>query len=159
MSNTVYKWKGFVSFGVAAQVAGEELERIRRKYDGRLVQEDIVREAEKVRSPLHKAFEWNNEKAAHLYRLNQAGDLIRNIVVVNVGKGGDKQTIRAFVNVGVDDDRHYTSIAHAMSDDELRRQVIGEAWDELKAWKEKYKELVEFSKLFSVIEETERKAA
>jgi hypothetical protein len=159
MSESVYKWKGFVSFGVPAQVAGEELERIRVKYNGRLISANIINEAKETSSPLHKIFEWDNAKAAHMWRLNQAGDIIRNIVVVNVGEDGEKKTIRAFVNVTQDEDRHYTSISHAMSDDVLRKQVIAQAWDELTSWKERYKELVEFSKVFAVIDATVQKKA
>jgi len=159
MSQSVYKWKGFVNFGVPAQTAGEELERIRVKYNGRLISANVVTEAKDPQSPLHKVFEWDNAKAAHLWRLNQAGDVIRNIVVVNVGPDGEKKTIRAFVNVTQDEDRHYTSITHAMSDKALRKQVIAQAWDELTSWKERYKELVEFSKVFAAIDETTQKKA
>lgn len=159
VSNSVYKWKGFVNFGCTAQVAGEELERIRVKYNGRLISANVLAEAKDQKSPLHKAFEWDNAKAAHLWRLNQAGDLIRNIVVVNKDPDGQEKTIRAFVNVTQDEDRHYTSISHAMSDDALRKQVLSQAWDELTSWKERYKELVEFSKIFAAIESTDAKKA
>lgn len=149
----VYKWKGFVPHKISAQIAGDELERIRQKYNGRLLSAHIVTEAKDKESPLHPEFEWNDKKAAHFYRLDQAGSIIRNIVVVNVAANGEQQTVRAFVNVEQDDQRHYTSISMAMGDDELRKQIIEQAWKELVSWRERYKELVEFAKLFAVIEE------
>lgn len=150
----VYKWKPLTSIAVDAQKAGEELERIRVSRNGRLVQEDVVAEARDKASPLHPAFEWSDRKAAHAYRLEQAGYIIRSItVIVTEPDQQEREPIRAFVNVQRDDDRSFTSIAHAMSDDELRAQVIARAWKELHDWRKRHAELVEFARLFTVIDE------
>lgn len=156
---TKYFWKPKVVIPVPAQVAGEELERIRTVHNGRLTQADVVNEARDKANPLHKAFEWSDKKAAHEYRLTQAAYVIRSITVVEE-LGGDKQTapVRAFVNVQRDEDRSYTSVAHAMSDTELRAQVVARAWKELEDWKARHAELVEFARLFSVIEDMRQAA-
>lgn len=153
MSTMVYKWKGFAPPKISAQTAGEELERIRQKFNGRLLNAHVVTESKEKYAPLHSAFEWDDKKAAHFFRLDQAGHIIRNVVVVNVAPSGEKSVVRAFVNVEQDEQRHYTNIATAMNDEELRKQVIEQAWRELVAWRERYKELVEFAKLFAAIEE------
>lgn len=154
-----YLWKPKVQVPVEAQVAGEELERIRVAHNGRLTQQDVVAEARDKANPLHKAFEWNDKRAATEYRLSQAGYIIRSITVATELEG-DKETapVRAFVNVLRDDDRSYTSVAHAMSDTELRAQVIARAWKELEDWKARHAELVEFARLFSVIEDMRQAA-
>lgn len=152
MTQTVYKWRAHAGVPIPAQVAGEELERIRTVNNGRLAQETVVEEARDKKSPLHPAFEWNDKRAAHQYRLSQAGYVIRMLSVSYVE--GEKKTapIRAFVNVSRDEDRSYTSIAHAMSDDELREQVLARALKELNDWRERYSELEEFAGLFATIE-------
>ncbi len=152
MTQTVYKWRAHAGVPIPAQVAGEELERIRTVNNGRLAQETVVEEARDKKSPLHPAFEWNDRKAAHQYRLSQAGYVIRMLSVSYVE--GEQKTgpIRAFVNVSRDEDRSYTSIAHAMSDDELREQVLARALKELNDWRERYAELEEFAGLFATIE-------
>lgn len=152
MGAMVYSWRPGVSPAVPAQVAGEEMERIRVHNNGRLTQEDIVEAAKPKTAPLHPAFEWNDKKAAEQWRLEQASYMIRHIAVA-VSGSADRAPIRAFVNVTRDEDRSYTSIAHAMSDGELRHQVIAAAWKELEDWRKRHTELVEFARLFTVIEE------
>jgi hypothetical protein len=123
-----YFWKPKVVVPVPAQVAGEELERIRVAHNGRLTQADVVTEARDKANPLHRAFEWNDKKAANEYRLTQAAYIIRSITVTQETDDEDAMPVRAFVNVQRDDDRSYTSVAHAMSDADLRAQVIAQAW-------------------------------
>jgi hypothetical protein len=150
----VYKWKPYASVpGLTAQAAGEELERIRKSRNGNMIAADVLKEARESNSPLHCAFEWDDKKAAHLHRLNQAGDLIRAVVVINSEKP-DASPVRAFVNVGENEERGYTHVAAAMSDAVMRAQVISRAWKELEEWKARYADIVEFSKLFDVINDT-----
>lgn len=151
---TVYKWRAHAGVSIPAQVAGEELERIRVSNNGRLAQEDVVAAAKRKTSPLHSAFEWDDKAAAHQHRLSQAGYLIRKLDVVTVANDDEQsKPIRAFVNVTRDDDRSFTSIAHAMSDDELREQVIARARKELEDWQSRYDDLIEFSSVFAAIEQ------
>jgi hypothetical protein len=159
----VYKWKAYASVpGLSAQDAGEELERIRRSRNGNMIAADVLKEARKATSPLHGVFEWDDKKAAHHYRLGQASELIRAVVVIDDSKP-DSQPVRAFVNVGVDEDRGYTSVVAAMGDSVMRAQVIARAWKELEDWRKRYEGLVEFSQVFEVVDETKdsvaRKAA
>lgn len=159
----VYKWKPYASLpGISAQVAGEELERIRRSRNGNMIAADVLKEARKASSPLHSAFEWDDKKAAHHYRLSQAGELIRAVVVIDDSKP-ESAPVRAFVNVGENEERGYTSVVAAMSDTVMRAQVIARAWKELEDWRKRYEELLEFSQVFAVVDQTKdsvsRKAA
>ena len=58
--------------------------------------------------------------------------------------------VRAFVNV----EHGYTPIDVAMSDEAMRTKVIGQAWEDLQAWRKKYKDLQEFARVFDAINET-----
>lgn len=153
IGDMVYKWRPHSNFKIKAEIAGAELERIRNANDGKLIQAHVIDAARSNNSPLHSCFEWDNTKAAHQWRLEQAGQLIRSLVVIVEQENEEKSPpLRAFVNVTKDEERAYTSLAHAMSDDELRQQLINQAWTELRAWKQRYGELKEFAKLVTVID-------
>ncbi len=148
-----YSWKPGATLKLDPQAAGEELERIRVHNNGRLESHSVVEEARPETSPLHKAFEWDDTKAADAWRVEQAGYLIRHIAV-SIQKGdGEAVPIRAFVSVVRDEDRSYTSIEHALSDQELRIQVVAQAWAELEAWRKRHAELIEFAKVFATIDQ------
>lgn len=149
----IYQWKDGSHVAIDAQAAGEEMERIRVRQNGRLDQESVLTAARKPKSPLHPHFEWDDSKAAEKYRLDQAGHLIRCITVTVEKPAGGEVPVRAFVNVKREEDRSYTSIQHALSDEELRAQVVAQAWSELEAWRKRYAELQEFAALFATIEQ------
>lgn len=75
-----------LDFGVDAQTAGTELERIRVSYGCNsftaLTPKAVVEEARPEDAPLHPAFEWDNDTAAEKYREHQATNLIRRVRVV-----------------------------------------------------------------------------
>jgi hypothetical protein len=150
----VYKWKDASRMGaVSAQVAGDELEKIRTFHNGRLNPAKVVDVARPKDAPLHPCFEWSDRKAAEMFRIEQAKHIIRSIdVVINEPEEATRET-RAFVSVVRDDDRSYTSIGHAMSDEELRAQVLADAMAALVAWRKRYAELDELADIFAVIDE------
>lgn len=150
---TAYAFKANVLCPVPAQTVGEELDRIHVAHNGRLTQEDVVDAAKDFKNPLHPVFEWDDAKAAYMHRLEQASYLIRSVVVVREDQE-DAVPVRAFVNVQRDTDQSYTTMAHAMSDDELRAQVLGRALRELESWRDRYSELVELAKLFAQVDKT-----
>src|SRR5476651_2627558 len=109
MSEMVYKWRlGPKQFPIEAQAAGEELERLRAARNGNLIAAHVVEAAKRKTSVLHGVFEWDDKKAAHMHRLDQASGLIRHMVVVSIGAKGEPVTTRAFVNVDHGDARGYT---------------------------------------------------
>lgn len=64
------------------QAAIDELSRIAKEGGGRLTAAEVVQHARDPASPLHHLFEWDDEKAAHEHRLDQARALIRSCQVV-----------------------------------------------------------------------------
>jgi hypothetical protein len=148
----IYRWKPNTMHRVDAQVAGEELERIRTKHNGRLEPGMVVSASRAPAAPLHSAFEWNDAVAAEAWREDQASGMIRHITVDMEKPSGDTAPIRAFVSVKRDEDRSYTSVQHALSDGDLRKQVVAAAFSELVAWYKRHAELVEFAEIFALIE-------
>lgn len=148
----VYQWRAEARVKVHPQLAGEELERLRVWNNGRLEPANVVEASRDPGSPLHGEFEWNDASAAGKYRIEQAKYLIRMIAVVTERRDGIAAPTRAFVSVQRDEDRSYTSIGHALSDEELRLQVVRQAFSELEAFHKRYAELVEFAEIFSLID-------
>lgn len=99
--------KGTRVKGVTAQVVGEEIEAIRQQ-DGIVLTEKVVAVAKDKSSPLHSAFEWNNSKAGHQYRLIQARQMINAVEVVY-----EESTEPAFVHVQIDKQNYYQSASVA----------------------------------------------
>jgi hypothetical protein len=60
------------------------IDRIKQLEDreGRITPDVVLKDAEKSSSPLHDYFEWNDTKAAHAYRVDQARMLIRSVEVI-----------------------------------------------------------------------------
>jgi hypothetical protein len=104
---------------------------------------------------LRKCFEWDDRIAGEKYREHQASDMIRALVVVNPLENEDSEAspVRAFVNVSnQDDERGFVAIQVAMTNEDFRGQVLRNALAELKAFQDKYRELVELTKVFSAID-------
>lgn len=81
-NDLIYQWKLPGIMPVDAQTAGNELQRIYER-DGVIEPETVVLESESPSAPLHSCFEWDDEKAAHKYRITQAQGIIRAIVAVD----------------------------------------------------------------------------
>lgn len=60
-------------------VVRAQLEKLAR--GGRLTPEQVVADAKRKASPLHEMFEWDDAKAAHSFRIEQARSLIASVEV------------------------------------------------------------------------------
>lgn len=155
MSTTEYRWKPNVpSFWTKLdpQAIGEEIERLEQDHQHQLTPDGIVDAARNRKSPLHKAFEWNDEKAAHHWRCDQARKLVATLDIVLIRPDKTEVPTRAFVSVEIGSGRGYSSTVHALNDPALRQQVVQRAWIELDAWRQRHAELSEFGRLFSAID-------
>lgn len=140
-----YQWKVPGIMPVDAQTAGNELQRIYER-DGVIEPETVVAESQTPSAPLHSCFEWDDEKAAHKYRITQAQNIIRAIVVVDEAK---QPETRAFVNV----QREYHPVSVVVRNPEKREILLQNALNELRCFERKYNTLQELSNVFAAIEE------
>ena len=152
----IYRWKPQASIPVDAQAAGERLERLRIHNNGILTPRAVVDDARPPESVLHPAFEWNDAIAAERFREDQARYVLRSITVTVPSEPERAKPTRAFVNVVQEEHQSYTSVVAALSDAELRRQLIAQAWKDLQAWREKYQDLSELAAVFAVIDEEKK---
>ena len=140
-----YHWKVPGIMPVDAQTAGNELQLIYER-DGVIEPETVVAESKPPSAPLHSCFEWDDEKAAHKYRIAQAQSIIRAIVVVDEAK---QPETRAFVNV----QREYHPVSVVVRNPEKREILLQNALNELRWFERKYNTLQELSNVFAAIKE------
>lgn len=126
------------------QKIGEALDAIRRRNDGRLQPPDVVEAAKAKNSPLYRHFQWDVHKAAHAHWVDQARDIIRSIVVVEV----DRPPAPAFISVNhPKEGRSYRSAEDVVMSRELSTLVLRQAERDLEAFEKRYAELAEICQI------------
>lgn len=139
-----YIWTAGAHIKAKAQAIGAELELLQASHGGRLTARIVVEAARAADAPLHPIFEWDDLRAAELYREDQARHVLACIRVVQERdvNGAATKTIRAFVNlvetVGDDEQRGYIPIARVLSDHDLLTQAVRQAASELRAFEDRY---------------------
>lgn len=148
-----YAWKEGARGAVPAQLAGDEIARIRDGQGGYVTPSAVVLAARPQGAPLHPAFEWDDRRAAVAHRLDQARYLIRSIVII---EHVDQQPVRAFVSVTIRGEDNpgtlvaYTSFDNAMSDPDMQEQLMAQARADMRAFERKYDQLVDLTRTIQV---------
>lgn len=150
-----YKWR--FSHGVPADVVGDVISGIESR-DGVVTKRSFLEESRPEDAPTHNCFEWNDSEAAEKWRLWQAGQIIRDLVVTVVSDDEEQVSTPMFVNVEESrrNEAVFISTETAMLDDEQRKKVLANALKELKIFKDKYSKLKELQGIFQAIEEIEK---
>lgn len=128
---------------------------------GGITPEIVLDYARPEESPLHKFFQWDDNKAAEEYRLVQAAHLIRRIKVEYITEETKTVTVRAFHCVVPDADHDeqpsgrgvYVPVEAAMSD--YRSQLLDQCKRDIEAFKRKYAALKEVSKVIEAMDQIE----
>lgn len=121
----VYEWRNGARLKLDAQVAGEELDRIRER-DGKLETAIIVDEARPADAPLHPAFEWNNKTAGEQWRLHQARYLVRALAVRAEEVDGDSAPVFVHVRAVGEESGYYQSVVVAAKNPDERARALAE---------------------------------
>src|SRR5262245_33179475 len=107
---------------------------------GLLTPEAIVQAAENEVSPLHQYFEWDEQVAAHSWRLQQARILIRRFEIYN-----EELKIRVNALTALQVDREvgggYRWTMDILKRPDLREQLLTSAYKELENLRKKYENL------------------
>lgn len=105
------------------------LEAIAKKNGGILKPEDVLAEATKPDHPLHSRFEWDDGKAAHAHRIDQARTIIRSVKVnVTVDK---RQVSTVFYVRNPDaeaDESGYVGLPRLRTNKERSAQALEQAY-------------------------------
>lgn len=136
---------------------GSRLAAIAKRNKGELRPHDVLDDARKKSSPLHKNFEWDDTKAAEQHRLFQARYLIGSVVEINIHT---QQAVRSFVNVTTVFDeegtairnRSYAPIDDAMADPAMRRKVLQNVKTQMTSILRKHQDLEELANVYEAVE-------
>ena len=154
----MFRWRPGSRFSVKAQVAGGELDRIRRENNGDLIPASVVDAARDDESPLHDLFEWEDSRAAELFRQTQARHLINSIrIIVREDEESPEESRIAFIRVRVDKRSSYRSASSVLSDTDLRKQAIDECLALLEGVKARFDHLNELAEVFEAIQNVSSK--
>jgi len=95
---------------------------------------DVVQMASDPESPLHRYFEWDDSKAAHSYRLQQARDLIASLEIT-VENAPDTK-VRLMVSVPSDRGKNgYRLFSEVLNDPDARESLLAEMISKVEYWK------------------------
>src|SRR5687767_282224 len=86
---TTYHWTPGARFKADAQKVGTALAKLSEKHDARLTARIVVDAARPKNSVLHTCFEWDDVRAAELFREEQARKVLHSIRAVNAETGDD----------------------------------------------------------------------
>lgn len=145
-------------FGVSADIVGAEMEKIEQR-DGEVTSRSLLEAGRPEDSPIHTLFEWNDGKAAELYRLKQATDVITHITVVVPEE--NQKPYRAYVNIVEEKEGEqkqtgrFINIQTAMENPETRRIVLDAALAEMRRFQAKYSKYQELAGVFEAMKKVE----
>lgn len=134
-----------------AEIIGPVLVDLAEK--GGVTARDVLDVARSKNNPLHTYFEWNNEKAADLFRLEQARNIMRSIRITYQDaeeKTHSSRIVQAVTTSAYSDKpRSYHSFKILHGDTLFAAQLLGASIDDLRSWKKKYEPYVDMWDKFS----------
>ena len=150
MVQTIIKWSINGIFKADPNKCYEEIQQIGEEVKP----EQVVDKARDETSELHKCFEWNDTDAAEKYRLIQARDVIRHLIVIR--RDNEKEDEPVQFRVMMKNERTYESgykqtIVMVRDEDEYRK-LLEQAYAELHSFKQKYSCLSELAEILELID-------
>lgn len=115
---------------VPPHVAAEALAELQAKY-GRLIPADVVAEAREATSPLHPAFEWDDNSAGEKWREHQARSLIRAVVVTAGSPAPDSPVYICVPRIG-NSPAHYQKTEIVVSNEDHLAHAVAELKSKLR---------------------------
>lgn len=106
-----------------ANIIGNRIDYLMHQNNNKIKPDTIVQDAKSVKSPIHNFFEWNNTIAAKKYRLEQAKNMIANIVIVEI-IDNKQQEVRSYPNIIINNSKYYIPMEIAIKNKEYRKQLI-----------------------------------
>lgn len=161
MSEMVYDFKTGAHFraGFDKKAGAFRLASILER-DGSLELPAIIEDGLDPGSPLHPEFVVSPDEAVAAFHERTADYLRRQFIVIQTNDAGERREFRAVVPVYTAKDadrRSYVSLITAMSDEDLREQILWAALKDLIAIRQKYRDLRELERVFTAIDATAKK--
>lgn len=117
---------------------------------GAIAPEAVIGFAKPETSPIHRFFEWDNDTAAHNYRMDQARKLVKSITIEIEG-----HDVPAYHHVKLleTNEPTYLDTMHCMESEDIWEQVLASALKEATAWMNRYKIYKEMAPIVDAIEQ------
>ena len=130
----------------------EELRYLSELHGDQFTPEIILEYAKNPDTALHDRFVWDDGEAGYRYRLQQAQQIIR-VTVIKQEKEEKTIEVRAYWNLPSDRGTSvYRPIEVVMENPDMNAELLDMAKGELRAFRNKYKNLVTLSKIFDEID-------
>jgi hypothetical protein len=158
----VYQWAPGSYLRAPAQEVGERLEQIRGEHGGALATEAVLAAASAEReSALGACFTWADDKAAHLYRLDEARRVVRSVCIMHEPEaGGPPRATLAYVHVTPPGGAPcYVSTASVADDEDLRQLALEEIDRMLRGLRQRYSHVGQLKEMFAGFDRARKKAA
>lgn len=114
---------------------------------GRGTAAELVKAASDPESPAHPHFDWNNESAAHKFRITQARGFIRALVVV---LPSSPTPVRAFWPI----ERRYKRIESIVEDVDLMSSLLARAKADMEVFVARYAQILGLAEARGLVEES-----
>ena len=137
-------WKFNNLYKADAEKVSKEIESIPNATPS-----SILEYARNENSELHKCFEWDDTEAARKYRIIQAGNLVRNLVIVESKEKSEPQQIRVMYT---SQDGGYKQTKLILQNPDEYETLKNRAMAELRAIKNKYNMILELKEIFDLID-------
>jgi hypothetical protein len=126
-------WKDGCHFNsLDAEKCNKEIKEIK----GFVTPEKVLEKAKDKNTELYNAFEWDDKKAAHKYRIDIAGNIIRSIITIE--ETDDEPIVyRSWEHVKTEEESGYLPIKKVMHDESYREQVFKNIFREITYLKNK----------------------
>ena len=136
-----------------------ELEKIRKRNAHKLLEaEEVVAFAANPKTALHSHFEWDDVKASHQYRIEQARYVIQTRVkFLQPVRSVAPVRVKAYVSLGSDRAAGggYRPLDAVLSCADTRKELLNEALLELRRVRLKYQTLIELAPVFEAMDQLE----
>ena len=149
------KWSRKPKNAPDANEAYEVIENIKKKRGG-ITPQLLIIESKKKKSLLHNCFEWNDSKAAEEYRIVQAREILR-CIIIEIEPDEDYEeirTIRALIapsSIEKENNTSYVTVEEVCNDEELQAAYMRQLKRDLDAIKNKIKGFKQFSEVVKAI--------
>lgn len=150
MVQTIIKWSINGIFKADANKCYEEIKQI----GDEVKPEQVLDKAKDKNSELHKCFDWNNSSAANKYRLIQAREVIRHLIVIQRDDEKENEPIQFRVmlkNERTHESGYKQTIVMVKDEDEYKK-LLDQAYAELHSFKQKYSCLSELANILALID-------
>lgn len=152
------RWRSGYRTTVDVEAAWEVYQTVRDKTGNKPTAEALLEEATDEACPIHDAFEWDDAKAGHEHRLNQARHMMRCFVVVPEASSKPKDGHRALElrtvpsRDGSKPSAAYVPIEDVMADPVARAELLQRALNELVSIRRRFRHLQELAVIFAEVD-------